>query len=208
MTTSAEFWERHYSGTERIWSGRPNALLVETAATLTPGRALDLGCGEGGDAVWLARHGWDVTAVDVSASALERTRRLAGSAGVRVTTQRHDLASSLPDGAYELVSAQYFQSPVDFPRDAVLRRVASAVVPGGLLLVVDHGAAPPWSAHAHDGTRFPAPAETLASLGLDEDWVIERAEAVERAGTGPGGVTGTLVDNVIAARRQTESRVR
>ncbi|GIJ51576.1 methyltransferase [Virgisporangium aliadipatigenens] len=205
MSALSEHWEGHYSGTGRHWTGRPNPLLVSTVSDLPPGRALDLGCGEGGDAVWLARQGWDVTAVDVSANALERTRALASSAGVLVRTSRHDLSSSFPAGEFELVSAQYFHSPVEFPREAALRRAASAVVPGGLLLIVDHGAAPPWSPYAHDGTYFPTPAETLAALALDPAaWSVERVEALERETTGPGGMTGTLVDNIIAVMRNPE----
>src|SRR5918994_5866470 len=76
------FWEDHYRRRERVWSGRPNPVLVDVAGSLRPGRALDLGCGEGGDAIWLARHGWRVRAVDVSATALDRAAAEAATAGV------------------------------------------------------------------------------------------------------------------------------
>lgn len=141
-----QFWERHYRQRERVWSGRANPVLVEVAGTLPARRALDLGCGEGGDAIWLAGHGWQVIAVDISATALDRAAADAAAADVadRIDLQRHDLAQTFPAGTFDLVSAQYLQSPVTLPRDLVLRSAAAAVAPGGLLLIVDHasGSAP------------------------------------------------------------------
>jgi 2-polyprenyl-3-methyl-5-hydroxy-6-metoxy-1,4-benzoquinol methylase len=121
--TAEEFWEAHYTERAQVWSGRANAVLVDVAGPLPAGTALDLGCGEGGDAVWLAGRGWRVTAVDISATALERARALAERAGVagRVDFQRHDMGVSLPDGLFDLVSAHYLHSPVEFARDRVLR---------------------------------------------------------------------------------------
>jgi 2-polyprenyl-3-methyl-5-hydroxy-6-metoxy-1,4-benzoquinol methylase len=120
------FWEGHYRGHERVWSGRANPVLVDVAGSLPPGTALDLGCGEGGDAIWLAGLGWRVTAVDVSATALDRTSTHATTAGVedRIDYQQHDLAHTFPAGAFDLVSAQHLHSPVEFPRDRVLRAAA------------------------------------------------------------------------------------
>lgn len=200
LSESEQYWEARYGERERVWSGRANAVLVEVVDGLPAGAALDLGCGEGGDAVWLARRGWRVTAVDVSATALARAGAHAADAGVEVRFERHDLAHTFPDGAFDLVSAQYFQSPVDFPRARALRRAAAAVRPGGLLLVVDHGAAPPWSPHLD--VRFPTPEETLAEIELDlTRWHAERLGTSRRQATGPQGQTGVLVDNVIALRR-------
>src|SRR5688500_13702544 len=139
------FWERRYASREQVWSGRANARLAEVAGPLEPGRALDLGCGEGADAVWLAQRGWDVTAVDVSATALERGAAAAAAVGVadRVRFERHDLARSFPAGAFDLVSAQFLQSPVELPRGEVLRSAAAAVGECGLLLIVEHGSVSP-----------------------------------------------------------------
>ncbi|HZF58086.1 MAG TPA: class I SAM-dependent methyltransferase, partial [Rubrobacter sp.] len=89
------FWEDHYRRRGRVWSGRPNPVLVDIVGSLRrPGTALDLGCGEGGDAIWLARQGWCVTAVDISATALDRAAVDAATAGVadRIDFRQHDLA--------------------------------------------------------------------------------------------------------------------
>lgn len=199
------FWEDFYGRTEKVWSGRPNPRLVEVAGPLPAGTALDLGCGEGGDAIWLARQGWRVTAVDVSPTVLARAAAQAVAAGVdgRIDWQRHDLAHSFPAGTFDLVSAQYLHSPVDFPRRQVLRAGARAVAPGGLLLVVGHAGFPPWAAHDHDPpTDFPTPAEVLAALDLPEGaWRTELLASPERTATGPDGQTATLNDSVLALRR-------
>ncbi|MDQ4127570.1 MAG: class I SAM-dependent methyltransferase [Actinomycetota bacterium] len=197
------FWEGHYRKHDPAWSGRANAVLVDVAGSLPPGTALDLGCGEGGDAVWLAGLGWRVTAVDVSATALDRAADHAATAGVedRIDFQQHDLARTFPAGAFDLVSAQHLHSPVEFPRVRVLRAAARAVAPGGLLLIVDHASVSPWS-WADPDTRFPAPEQILASLELTPvRWHAERLESPRRPATGPGGQAATVTDNVVAVRR-------
>ena len=123
------FWEGHYRRQERVWSGRPNPILVEVVGGLRPGTALDLGCGEGGDAIWLAQRGWRVIAVDVSFTALDRAATDAATAGVadRIEFRRHDLALSFPPGTFDLVSSQYLHSPVEFSRVRVLRDLSQEV---------------------------------------------------------------------------------
>ena len=197
------FWDAHYNKNEQVWSGRPNAVLVKEATGLTPGIALDLGCGEGADAIWLAQRGWRVTAVDISQTALERGARGAAAAGVaeRVDWQPHDLAHTFPDGSYDLVSTQYLHSPVDLPRGRILRAAAQAVALGGTLLVVGHKSVPPWACHPH--ASFPEPAETLDDLGLDtERWDVTTCEARQRQTTGPDGEIGAVTESVIKALRR------
>lgn len=198
-----QLWEERYGETDRIWSGRPNPRLVEFASDLPPGRALDLGCGEGGDAVWLARRGWQVTAVDIADNALRRAASAAGELADRIDFQRHDLGDSFPDGVFDLVSAQYLHSIHQWDRDAVLRRAAAAVAPGGTLLICDHGAAPPWSKHGHDHV-FPSAERVFANLALDPTaWDPVLVGSSEREGTAPDGEqVGTLVDNLIVVRRR------
>jgi SAM-dependent methyltransferase len=200
---AATFWERHH-GARRAWDGRANPLLVETAGRLAPGAALDLGCGAGGDTMWLAARGWQVTAVDIAGTAVDRVRARAGDLGLgdRVTAERHDLARTFPAGTYDLVSAQYLQSPFPLPRARVLRTAAQALRPGGLLLIVDHGSTAPWSWNQDPGTRYPTPGEIAAGLDLDpERWRVLRADSPERVATGPSGETATVADTVLLIQR-------
>ncbi|WP_411114560.1 class I SAM-dependent methyltransferase [Streptomyces sp. 029-5] len=198
-----QFWERHYR-TRRAWDARVNPLLAETAAPLRPGTALDLGCGAGGDTIWLAQQGWYVTAVDISATALERIRGRADDLGVadRVATEQHDLARSFPAGEFDLVSAQYFHTPFPLLRGQVLRRAARALRPGGLLLIVDHGSTAPWSWNQDPDLHYPTPTEVAAGLDLDPaHWSVPRADMPRRRATGPAGETATVVDNVLLVQR-------
>ncbi len=204
-TEAERFWEERYRSHERMWSGRANVRLVDVVAPLAPGRALDLGCGEGGDAVWLACRGWNVSAVDVSATALERTAAAAAAAGVedRVSVEQHDLGRSFPAGTFDLVSAQFLQSPVALPRTEVLRAAAGALAERGLLLIVEHASVPPWASERHRGRRFPTPEQALARLELDlRAWDTECLGSPERQMTGPLGEQATVRDNVIALRRR------
>jgi SAM-dependent methyltransferase len=206
-STAAQFWDGRYGERDQIWSGRPNQVLVELTADLVPGRALDLGAGEGADSIWLAERGWQVTALDVSATAIDRARAAAGARGLavgQIDWQVTDLATWSAAQDYQLVSAFFLHSPVDFPRARVLRRAADTVSAGGHLLVVGHAAPPPW-ARDHDGhhMELPTPASELADLALDAGaWEILVAGVRERDATGPDGQAGHLSDSVVFARRR------
>lgn len=151
-TDAVTFWEDVYAGRPAATDPRPNARLTETVTGRPPGVALDLGFGDGGDALWLARHAWHVTAVDIAAVAVERLAGLARSRGLgdRIVAERHDLQDSFPQGAYDLICAHYLQTPFALDRATVLRTAAHALRVGGHLLVVDHG-----SARRGRGTRMP-----------------------------------------------------
>uniref|UniRef100_A0AAU2JQK3 Class I SAM-dependent methyltransferase n=1 Tax=Streptomyces sp. NBC_00049 TaxID=2903617 RepID=A0AAU2JQK3_9ACTN len=200
----ADFWDGRYSESDRIWSGKPNALLVREVQDVAPGRALDLGCGEGADAVWLARRGWRVTGTDISKVALGRAAEHAVEAGVGdlVDWQRHDFTESFPAGEFDLVSACFLHNHGDFPRARVLRTAAAAVAPGGILLVVGHAGGPSWNPDAHAEICFPTPDEVLAQLELAEGaWEVLLTEEHVQALDGPDGRPGTRPDNVVKVRR-------
>lgn len=198
MTTPTEFWEDRYRGSDRVWSGNPNPLLVREVEGLTPGTALDLGCGEGADAVWLAKQGWETTGVDISETALERAAQHAEEAGVTVRWERHELGVTFPEGQYDLVNAQFLQSPVELARDEILRSAAAAVAPGGTLLLVMHANWPSWQ-HEHEHpfkADFPTLEEVVEVLALPDTWRLETLEAVERPVSSPDGRHGARADNV------------
>ncbi|UQU61599.1 methyltransferase domain-containing protein [Couchioplanes caeruleus] len=179
--SDATTWDERYATADRMFSGNPNAALVHEVDGLTPGTALDVGCGEGGDAVWLARQGWAVTAVDVSEVALRRVAVAADEAGVAVEVQRHDLQRSFPGGTFDLVSSQFLYSYGDFPRERILRRAADAVAPGGILLIESHQGHGP--GEEHPPIVFPSPAELLAGLDLAPgEWEVLRCAEHPSAG--------------------------
>ena len=203
-TDAKEHWEQRYAESNRVWSGRVNVRLAEVVSPLEPGHALDLGCGEGADACWLAERGWTVVAVDISDTALQRAAAAAQAKGLgnRIEFVQHDLSDGFPDGTFDLISAQFLHSMIPFDRPRLLRRAVAAVRPGGLLVIVDHAGPPPWASkldHHHD---FPGAEEVISSLGLDDDWERVRVDAVDREATGPDGQAVTWTDNVIVLRRR------
>ncbi|WP_395107121.1 class I SAM-dependent methyltransferase [Actinomadura sp. SCN-SB] len=205
------FWDEFYGKSRRVWSGRPNPTLVRETAHLEPGTALDVGCGEGADAIWLAGRGWRVTGVDISAVALRRAAGHAAGAGVgdRVEWRRHDLSRSFPPGSFDLVTVHFLHSPADLPVDGVLRSSAAAVAPGGTLLVAGHAAFIAWEGEQdgdgghHRGVRFPTPEEMLRSFELEEGrWRVEVNETAHHELTTPDGRRGTRADHVLRLRRR------
>jgi SAM-dependent methyltransferase len=201
-----EFWDHRYADKPQIWSGRVNPTLAALVNGFAPARALDLGCGEGGDSLWLAGQGWEVVAVDISAVAIERGRAAAKASGIdadRIRWVAADLATWTPPAEYELVTACFLQSPVTLDRVRILRTAADRIVPGGHLLVVSHATPPPWASgltgHEHE---LLTPQQELAALALPAtDWQEVVVGTRQRTATGPDGQTGVLDDAVVLLRR-------
>ncbi|HRN29105.1 MAG TPA: class I SAM-dependent methyltransferase, partial [Terrimesophilobacter sp.] len=160
-----ELWDERYAATDRVWSGKPNAALIDTVSSIAPkGRALDVGCGEGADVLWLAAQGWDAEGIDLSQVAISRAQSQAQTAGVPAqfhTTDAEQWARTHQD-SYALVSAAFLHTHGADDRAALLRRAASMVAPGGWLFILSHASPPPW-AHSH------APDLTPGTPELDRD---------------------------------------
>ncbi len=194
-------WDRRYADREQLWSGQPNGALVAEVAGLTPGRVLDVGCGEGADAVWLASGGWDVTALEVSGVALERAAGHARDAGITVRWVHAGLVEAkLPPASFDLVSAQY-PALLRTPDAAAERALLAAVAPGGVLLLVHHAGMDTQPVH-DDGVD---PADyvwpSMVAALLDHDWEVELDE--QRPRIAPHGDAGAHhgEDLVLRARR-------
>jgi SAM-dependent methyltransferase len=194
-----QFWEDRYRSRNQVFSGDPNGVLVTEVTGLPPGQALDVGCGEGADALWLARHGWQVTAVDISPTALQRAAE-ADTDG-RVTWTRADLTTTPPQaGAFDLVSVQYF--PLQYqPDHTALRGLLDAVAPGGILLFGSHDPADlsPRPAEGFDPNDY-YQSDDLAKL-LDHDWTVQVNETRPRTAPTPAGTHHTH-DTVLRAQRR------
>lgn len=199
------FWDERYRSKPALWSGNANAVVISETGDLASGRALDVGCGEGGDALWLAGRGWQVDGIDISQVALDRAAVHAAAAGAdvagRITWERRDLLTWTPPAAsYDLVSVPYFHLPPAV-RVPVYAGLAAAVAPGGTFLVVAH--------HPSDIGVVPRPPEpdlffTPEDLAdeLDEGWEVVTAEARARPGRHPDGYDVTLHDTVLRARQR------
>ncbi|MDT0443200.1 class I SAM-dependent methyltransferase [Streptomyces johnsoniae] len=196
-------WDDMYRSRDQVFSGNPNGVLVAEADGLPPGRALDVGCGEGADARWLARRGWQVTAVDVSEVALRRAAATATAGiGERVTWTRADLtATPPPAGAFDLVSSQYFPLRRR-PDHAALRGLLAAVAPGGTLLFATHSPAD-LAQHQEEGfdpADYYQPDDIAPLLG--PAWQVLINESRPRTAQAPAGTHHTH-DTVLRARRLT-----
>jgi SAM-dependent methyltransferase len=199
-----EDWNRRYAEREFVWTAQPNRFLVAETADLPAGRALDLACGEGRNAVWLAEHGWQVTAVDFSDVGLATARRLAASRGVAVEWVLADLLECRPErAAFDLVAILYLQLPAE-RRRVVLERAAEALAPGGTLLVVGHDLLN--LTEGHGGPRNAAvlftPEDVVREVGGLE---IERAERVRRPVALEEGEV-EAIDALVRARKPVSAR--
>lgn len=202
-TYDQDFWESLWAKTlqeqrAKVASRPPNGYLTETAKTLPPGRALDAGCGHGAETLWLAAHGWRVTAVDFSAAALEHARSMAEAAGREIAERigfvEADLGTWAPEpGAYDLVVSLYVH--VAGSVEATVRRLARGVAPGGTLLLVGHQPVDPATGAVTAAAGQNQVSVASAARALDSgEWELAIVEERPRA-AGPG------VDAVICARR-------
>lgn len=199
-------WDHRYSG-DRLWSGNPNGSLVAEIAPLAPGLALDVGAGEGGDAVWLAQNGWKVTANDVTRRALGRIGAEAERQGLDIDLLHADANARAPFPArrFDLVSAQYASIPRT-PDDRAVHNLLDAVAPGGLLVVVSHDLEPmrtpvdtTMQSRPFDPDAYVRVEDFVAVLATAPDWTIEVHETRPR----PAGAASThhVDDIVLRARR-------
>jgi len=201
----AEYWNQRYDQTELVWSAGPNVWVEQVASGLAPGTALDLGAGEGRNALWLAENGWDATAVDFSSVAIERARGLARDRLGKEADRFHgvcaDLLSYEPTAlSSELVMLIYLQVPPD-QRRTVIASAASAVRAGGLLLVVAHDSDN--LVHGYGGPQDPSLLYTTADITADlatSGLSIDRAEQVVRVVTTDAGPRHALDALVVASR--------
>ena len=193
-------WNEHYTAAP-IWSGQPNEALVAQVAGSAPGRAVDVGCGEGADAVWLASQGWRVTAIDVADSALNRARAAAEVAGVQVTWQRAGLLSAdLPPAEFDLVTACY-PALARTPEQLAEWSLLGLVAPGGRLVMLAHADIDREQALAQgfDPDDYVFADELLAVAGAG--WTVERHERSPRS-LASGAGAGHSTDIVLVLRRE------
>lgn len=195
-------WDARYGTAERMWSGNPNGTLVAEVQGMPPGRVLDVGAGEGGDALWLAEQGWDVTASDISGAALQHVGTAAKDRGVPVTLLHGDANAPgvFEPGGYDLVSLQY-GSFLRTPEQRGLRSLLDAVAPGGTLLVVSHDLAQMQEAvdaaeHTwmFDPGAYVGVEEIAAALAEQEGWTVLTHETRPRPA---GAASSHHVDDVV-----------
>lgn len=202
-------WDQRYAGREPVWSGNPNGTLVHEVASLPPGRALDVGTGEGADAIWLAEHGWSVLATDISGNALARLATESARRGLDIGVQRSDVNAPEPFGdaaAFDLVSLQY-GSFKRTPDGRGLHALLDAVAPGGTLLVVHHDQTPlhgpvdvATQTRMYDPAAFVGVAQAAAALAADPDvWDVEVHETRPRP---TGAASAHHVDDVVLRARR------
>ena len=195
----AEDWDQRYGSEDQLFSGAVNGALAAEAASLNPGRALDVGCGEGADAIWLAARGWEVTGVDISGLALERAQVAAEAAGVLVAWEQADVTVDPPKPeAYDLVSA-FYPALRHTPDEAAISALIDAVAPGGTLLVVGHDVDSMKHHHVgFDPDDYVQPPDIAERLG--DGWTIETLELRPRVRP-PGHDGPDIPDRILRARR-------
>ena len=200
--------ERYVERDDLIWAEAPNRFVESECAGLPPGSALDLACGEGRNAVWLAGLGWAVTAVDWADAALDKGRALATRRGVSIDWVVSDLRGYAPASAsYDLVLLSYLQVP-PADRAIIWPRAASAVAPGGTFLLVGHH-----SRNLTEGWGGPkdplvlyTPDDVVTALDAIGGFDVVRAEEVRRPVDMEDGSRATAIDCLVRAVRRAERR--
>lgn len=200
----AQAWDARYGEAELLWGAEPNRFVAAEMSAATPGRALDVACGEGRNAIWLAGHGWQAVGVDFSEQGLERAAQLASRAGVadRVDYQVVDVVNDpLPAASFDAVIVAYLQLTKG-PRRAALRNAAAAVAPGGTLLIVGHD-----TTNLTEGTGGPqdvevlfSPQDVVADLTDLTEFVVQKAERVRRP---VPDAERDAIDALVRLRRET-----
>lgn len=206
MIERRDRWEARYQDRDRLWSPNPNPVLTRVAQSLACGTALDIACGEGADAIWLAEQGWQVTGVDFASTAIARSREHAAERGVADATEFivADLKRWRPTRIYDLAAVHYFHATEHFGTQEILRELMpAAVAPRGSLLIVGHSAFPSWSEPARRGVTLPTPEETLANLHLEsQGWDVVECGFAPHTATSPDGEVEDLPDVVVWAKRR------
>ena len=223
---SVAAWEERYAGTgDAIWSGNPNEALVAAVGSLPAGSVLDVGCGEGADAIWLAEHGWEATGIDLSQTAVDRAAEAAGAKGITASFEVADVSSWCPAGSnsgeehphrggYDLVIGCFLHTRLPDTREELVGRSAEHVAPDGRLLLISHAQMPPWAKNhdeelghglGHHHERV-SPNGDFALLigGSPARWEIELGELRTREVEGPDGKPSEIDDSVLLAHRITD----
>ncbi|MEM1335051.1 MAG: class I SAM-dependent methyltransferase [Actinomycetota bacterium] len=172
-------WDERYRSNDQVWSGLPNGSLVDEVSDLSPGTALDVGCGEGADAIWLAEQGWTVTATDIAPTAVARGRTEAERRSLDITWTAADLRAAPPAGEFDLVSLQYPAFAIA-EIDRVTVALTGALAPGGLLLLVGHAPPADPSSIPFDPSDWVQPPDIVAAL--PEGFEVELDETRPRPG--------------------------
>ena len=190
----ADAWDARYASQPMVWSAGPNALFADLVADWTPGRALDVACGEGRTAIWLAQRGWSVRAVDFSAAGIAKGRERAAAEGLEVDWQVGDVTTADLGSGYDLVALLYLQLPHE-QQATVVDRCVEALAPGGRLVVIAHDLD-----NLARGVGGPQDASVLPTPELLRQWAhgahVDRCEQVDR-----GTPDGTAIDVLLVAHR-------
>lgn len=205
VENNRELWNEIYSEREQMWSGKPNASLVTLIGDRAPGSVLDLGCGEGGDVLWLAARGWQATGIDISDVAVGRARARAAAEGLEASFIDADLTDWSTDQRFDLIVTSFLQSYADFDRLPLLAAALDLLKPGGELISVAHAGAPsfadPEDARKHKARMVKAAEEARALTQGRDDIEIVLAEEWIRDITSPEGEPATIPDAVMVLRR-------